>query len=56
MIISIAQLRVKRGGGGRRRSRFSRRMAAIDSLRRVAHDDEQFMALVRQADTRAGPA
>jgi len=30
---------------------FSRRMAAIDSLRRVAHDDEQFMALVRQADT-----
>lgn len=29
---------------------FSRRMAAIDSLRRVAHDDEHFMALVRQAD------
>ncbi len=29
---------------------FSRRMAAIDSLRRVAHEDEQFMALVRQAD------
>lgn len=30
---------------------FSRRMAAIDSLRRVAHDDERFMAMVRQADT-----
>ncbi len=29
---------------------FSRRMAAIDSLRRVAHDDERFMAMVRQAD------
>lgn len=29
---------------------FSRRMAAIDSLRRVAHEDEEFMALVRQAD------
>ena len=29
---------------------FSRRMAAIDSLRRVAHEDEHFMALVRQAD------
>lgn len=29
---------------------FSRRMAAIDSLRRVAHADERFMALVRQAD------
>jgi hypothetical protein len=29
---------------------FSRRMAAIDSLRRVAHDDEHFMAVVRQAD------
>ncbi|MDK3159663.1 ABC transporter ATP-binding protein [Kamptonema cortianum] len=29
---------------------FSRRMAAIDSLRRVAHEDEHFLALVRQAD------
>jgi ABC-type polysaccharide/polyol phosphate transport system ATPase subunit len=29
---------------------FTRRTAAIDSLRRVAHEDEQFMALVRQAD------
>lgn len=29
---------------------FLRRLAAIDSLRRVAHADEQFMALVRQAD------
>lgn len=29
---------------------FSRRMAAIDSLRRIAHSDERFMALVRQAD------
>jgi len=29
---------------------FSRRLAAIDSLRRVAHADERFMALVRQAD------
>jgi energy-coupling factor transporter ATP-binding protein EcfA2 len=29
---------------------FSRRMAAIDSLRRIAHEDEHFMALVRQAD------
>jgi ABC-type polysaccharide/polyol phosphate transport system ATPase subunit len=29
---------------------FSRRMAAIDSLRRVAHEDELFMALVRRAD------
>ena len=29
---------------------FARRMAAIDSLRRVAHDDDHFMALVRQAD------
>jgi ABC-type polysaccharide/polyol phosphate transport system ATPase subunit len=29
---------------------FSRRMAAIDSLRRIAHEDEYFMALVRQAD------
>lgn len=29
---------------------FSRRLAAIDSLRRVAHADEHFMALVRQAD------
>lgn len=29
---------------------FSRRLAAIDSLRRIAHADEQFMALVRQAD------
>ncbi|WP_086617730.1 ATP-binding cassette domain-containing protein [Erythrobacter tepidarius] len=29
---------------------FSRRMAAIDSLRRVAYEDEHFMALVRQAD------
>lgn len=30
---------------------FSRRLAAIDSLRRVAHADEHFMALVRKADT-----
>jgi len=29
---------------------FSRRMAAIDSLRRVAHADDRFLALVRQAD------
>ncbi|GGZ85786.1 ABC transporter ATP-binding protein [Novosphingobium arvoryzae] len=29
---------------------FSRRLAAIDSLRRVAHADEHFMTLVRQAD------
>jgi hypothetical protein len=29
---------------------FSRRLAAIDSLRRVAHADEEFMARVRQAD------
>ncbi len=29
---------------------FSRRLAAIDSLRRVAHADERFMALVRRAD------
>jgi len=29
---------------------FARRLAAIDSLRRVAHADERFMALVRQAD------
>ncbi len=30
---------------------FSRRMAAFDSLRRIAHEDEHFMALVRQADS-----
>lgn len=29
---------------------FSRRLAAIDAQRRIAHADEQFMALVRQAD------
>lgn len=29
---------------------FARRLAAIDALRRVAHADAQFMALVREAD------
>ncbi|MEE4315824.1 MAG: ABC transporter ATP-binding protein [Erythrobacter sp.] len=45
----LAQMRV--GGPVRVVAQpFSRRMAAIDSLRRVAHEDEHFMALVRQAD------
>ncbi|AUX70457.1 hypothetical protein CHX26_13980 [Porphyrobacter sp. HT-58-2] len=30
---------------------FARRLTAIDSLRRVAHADAQFMALVRKADS-----
>lgn len=41
------------GGGGTGASGvqpFARRLAAIDSLRRVAHADAQFMALVREAD------